>query len=162
MKITFPVTFEAIWERFWSRVSVEADDECWEWDEGRDSYGYGTFRMSGQLEKAHRMSWCFLESDIPEGMGVLHSCDNPPCVNPAHLFLGTQISNIQDAINKGRGVVISGEKNINASLIAEDVVEIRAIYADGLASQYMLSEMFGVCQTTIGSAILRKTWRHIQ
>lgn len=77
-------------------------ERCWEWMAGKDSDGYGGFFLSGKNEKAHRVAWMFRFGEIPEGLGVLHHCDNPGCVNPLHLFLGDHKTNMGDKAQKGR------------------------------------------------------------
>jgi hypothetical protein len=90
-------------ERFWEKVHVGAPDECWPWIAHRNVDGYGMFRFEGdaQMGRAHVASWRIANGDTG-GLFVLHHCDNPPCCNPAHLFLGTQQENIQDMHHKGR------------------------------------------------------------
>lgn len=92
-------------ERFWSKVNRK-DGGCWEWAAGRFSYGYGAFkrRVDGawKQQKAHRLAYEWLVGPIPDGLIVCHACDNPPCCNPDHLFLGTQLDNQRDMIAKGR------------------------------------------------------------
>lgn len=91
-----------ILDRFWSKV--DRSGKCWEWKGSRIGYGYGSFKMySYGLMTAHRFIYMAFNGDIPEGQNVLHSCDNPSCVRPSHLFLGTQKNNVDDMIRKGRG-----------------------------------------------------------
>ena len=89
-------------DRFWSKVKVGAADECWEWQAGLDSDGYGRIQFDGKRQGAHRFSWILHNTDIPQGMCICHRCDNPACVNPNHLFLGTQVDNIYDMVSKNR------------------------------------------------------------
>ena len=153
--------FEKIWKRLWSQTKVMGEDECWEWFGNRNSDGYGRIWVYERLESAHRMSWRFLKGNIPANACVLHSCDNPPCVNPAHLFLGTQQDNANDRETKGRGNQSIGEKNGNSKLISKDVLKIRAIYSDGLTSQRKLAKMFKISKSTVGYMLSRSNWKHI-
>ena len=86
--------------RFWAKVCKT--NGCWTWTASKNPHGYGQIRLSGKLTLAHRVSWTIHNGVIPEGLFVLHICDNPPCVRPDHLFLGTQKDNIRDAVAKKR------------------------------------------------------------
>lgn len=87
-------------ERFWSKVDKSGD--CWEWVGYLNEKGYGKFRLNNKLQRAHRISYALKYGAIPEGMLVCHRCDNPKCVNPEHLFIGTTTDNARDSISKGR------------------------------------------------------------
>jgi hypothetical protein len=87
-------------ERFWSKVDRSGD--CWLWIGAKDEEGYGFQKILGRMWHASRVSWKIAHGDIPDGLLVLHKCDNPPCIRPSHLFLGTQKENIADAMRKGR------------------------------------------------------------
>lgn len=89
-------------DRFWPKV--QRGEGCWLWTGACDTYGYGLirWRQRDRWDKAHRVSWIIASGPIPNGLCVLHKCDNPPCVNPAHLFLGTQADNMHDMKIKGR------------------------------------------------------------
>lgn len=93
-----PKTIE---DRFWAKV--DRGGECWRWTAGCDSSGYGSLRVEHAKISAHRLSWQLHHGPIPPGQNVLHRCDNPRCVRPSHLFLGTQADNIADMLAKGRG-----------------------------------------------------------
>jgi len=101
-------------ERFWSKVDKDTSSGCWLWTAGKTPLGYGIFQVKTEKcmgwghwksVRAHRFAWELTYGLIPEGMNVLHKCDNPPCVRPTHLFLGTQKDNVRDMIHKGRGAV---------------------------------------------------------
>jgi hypothetical protein len=89
-------------DRFWKKVDRRGERECWSWTAARNSCGYGSFWDGRAVVQASRFSWQLENGPIPAGLYVLHSCDNPPCVNPAHLFLGTQGDNVADRKAKGR------------------------------------------------------------
>lgn len=131
---------------------------CWIWTAGRNALGYGSFKFGprrGQL--AHRVSW-ELAHGAPGQLHVLHRCDNPPCVNPAHLFLGTHQDNMDDMYAKGRRVPARGERNRHAKLTVEQVQEIRDRYAGG-EIQISLAKAFGVSQPAISQIVRRAHWR---
>jgi hypothetical protein len=88
-------------ERFWEKVNVGTPDECWTWAACTNPLGYGWINVNNSGELAHRISWLINHGEIPEGLVICHKCDNPPCVNPNHLFLGTQKDNMQDYARKG-------------------------------------------------------------
>jgi len=88
-------------ERFWNKVNKSG--KCWEWTAGKDSKGYGLFKLNGKMVLAHRRSWILTNGEIPLGMGILHKCDNPSCVNPKHLFIGNHQTNMADRDLKERG-----------------------------------------------------------
>lgn len=89
-------------ERFWSKVQKGGPDECWEWQAGRHKFGHGKFRLPTGHIGSHRMAWQLTYGPIPPGMWVLHHCDNPPCCNPRHLYLGTAQDNTRDREVRGR------------------------------------------------------------
>lgn len=95
------MTTQTTEEQFWTQVDMRGQDECWIWKNGR-SHGYGCVRWYGRHAQAHRLAWELTNGAIPEGMCVCHHCDNPPCCNPAHLFVGTIRDNNMDAMDKGR------------------------------------------------------------
>lgn len=153
-------------DRFWPKVAIGAPEDCWEWTASRDDLGYGFFRMfpGVPMWKAHRASWAINHGPIPDGLAVLHACDNPPCVNPnpGHLFLGTLSDNTQDALAKGRWnrtPTHYGETSPKARLTAAQVDEIRCRYAAGESNQRELGEEFGICQTQVGRIVRRVHWK---
>lgn len=95
----------ALVHRFWAKVDKRGPDECWPWTGAKSSHGYGNFCVEGRTEKASRFSWFLVHGAIEPGICICHHCDNPICVNPAHLFAGTRLDNTRDCQAKGRFVV---------------------------------------------------------
>lgn len=91
------------WQRFWDKVDIKSREECWEWMAAQNEAGYGRFRLNGELAGPHRLIWAEVHHErIPKDRDVCHSCDNPPCINPKHLFVGSRSENMLDAVRKGR------------------------------------------------------------
>jgi hypothetical protein len=151
--------FKPIEQRFWEKVDVRGPDECWEWT-ACTSKGYGDF-WSDHHTKAHQYSWVLHRGLIPLGMLVCHTCDNPLCVNPKHLFLGTNSDNIQDCARKGRLNSPLGERHKNHKLTSENVREIRNLYATGEYTGFDLAAKFGVTFQHIFKIVHYQEWKHI-
>jgi hypothetical protein len=130
-------------QRFWEKVNKTST--CWWWTGARNNLGYGFIRRRPKTYSAHRLSWTFANGPIEDSLWVLHKCDNPSCVNPDHLFLGTHRDNERDKTEKGRAHRIGTR---NAKLTEEQVREIRVLSAAGL-SQRKIASQFGVTQVTI-------------
>lgn len=148
--------------RFYEKFSV-ADDGCWNWSAFKLPDGYGKIgHLSGVL-LAHRASWMIHRGKIPYGMCVCHSCDNTSCVNPDHLWLGTQSDNIKDCVAKGRRnpAPQGGELNSAAKLGECDVIDIRRRYATGDVKQRELAREYGVSPPTISMMVRMSTWRTV-
>lgn len=158
---------KSLQERFWVKVDVKESDECWEWTGGySNSNGYGTIALGVRSKgngRAHRVAWELTRGPIPAGMCVCHHCDNPGCVNPKHLFLGTQQDNLQDCRQKDRAASGSsaGEKNPKAKLSAAQVHAIRRRYAAGAVYQRVLASEYGITQAQVSAIVTRKNWRHL-
>lgn len=151
---------KSIEDRFWSKVpSITSTKTCWEWGAGRHERGYGTFRLNGKMLKAHRVAWELTHGEIPDGLWVLHKCDNPACVNPNHLFLGTHQDNVDDKVSKNRQAKQAGEKHPQHKLTLKQVNSIRSQYVPGKVSQEKLARDFGVGQSEISDIINRKRWQ---
>jgi hypothetical protein len=144
-------------EHFWSKV--DKSGECWTWTAYRNANGYGEVRASKKLWLAHRFAWHLEHGEIPDGLNVLHSCDNPPCVRPLHLFLGTQLDNVKDCVQKRRNGTAYGEAKGNAKLTRGSVKKIRELYAKGGVTQRALAKVYGVGKTVIWNVTTRRTWR---
>lgn len=134
-------------------VDINPETGCWEWNKSRSEKrgGYGQKRLGGKTYKSHRLSWMIFRSHIPEGLFVCHKCDNPPCCNPDHLFLGTGRDNVRDAIEKGRAFIPTtepGELSPSAKLSAVDVLKIREMHKSGV-SLAELGRMFNVTKQAI-------------
>lgn len=128
---------------------------CWEF-RGYCAPPSGYGRVANGL--AHRIAYADANGPIPAGMFVCHSCDNPPCVNPAHLFLGTPAENIADAVSKGR--MARGERSGSSRLTAENVIEIRARDAAGEMSR-SIAASFDISHSTVSQILHRRSWKHI-
>jgi hypothetical protein len=145
--------------RFWKNVSKS--DPCWNWTGNKYKDGYGQFSIGYKKYRAHRLSYELHIGDVPEGIYVLHTCDNRVCINPLHLFLGTASDNSRDAFKKGRLIppVSNGQLNGRAKLTRADVDRIRALYATGIYTQVGLALTYGVSKSTISHIILRYIWK---
>lgn len=147
-------------ERFWGRV--QKSDGCWVWMGKPDKDGYGIMRIGGRkAERAHRLSWIIDRGPIPEGLWVLHHCDNPTCVRPDHLFLGTAMDNAVDCNRKGRRRPSKGEDCYNAKLSKADVAKIVKEYIPIVMTQDMLAKKYGVSQATISHVLRGGHWKHV-
>jgi len=148
-------------KRFWDKVNKKAENECWEWLASKTGWGYGTFWYKNRNESASRFSWELHNGKIPEGMLALHKCDNPPCVNPEHLFLGTHKDNALDKQRKNRGNQMCGENQGLSKLTRKQVLEIRGLYIPYKFTVMKLAKIYNVTDVNISKIINRKTWKHI-
>lgn len=152
--------------RFWKKV--RRGEGCWEWTGYRQSPvygGHGLFRRGDGrvgMHGAHRASWEIHNGPVPTGLFVLHRCDNPPCVRPDHLFLGTQSDNVRDMDAKGRRRVrpLHGEANPSARLTEALVLELRERNKGGEGYR-RLARAFGISTATVQDAVSGRTWRHV-
>jgi len=157
-------------QRFWKKVNREGN--CWVWTGAVTADGYGNFRVSGHNLRAHRFSYALLHGPIPDGLNILHACDNRLCVRPNHLCAGTQKENIADAIARDRMFKLpgwysedpsrrkSGEKSPNSKLTDRAVEELRREYATEFVSQRTLAKKYGVSQSNV-SLIVRRVTRDL-
>lgn len=146
-------------ERFLCDVPVADGDGCWEWKGNCDPNGYGRIAVDGTPQLAHRVSWIVLKGPLKANEFVLHRCDNPPCVKPGHLFLGTQQDNIRDMRRKKRQRygISRGEKHGCSVLTEAQVREIRA----SSGSSRIVGLKYGVSGRTVREIRTRKSWTHL-
>lgn len=175
--------------RFWKFVLKGDVDSCWNWRGWTNRQGYANFKVNGVTHKAHRVSYELTNGPIPTGLLVCHQCDNPSCMNPNHLFVGTHQDNATDKMNKGRFVKMIGDKNGarlhperlargnnsgarlhiekmprgerhgRAKLTTAQVADIRAKYQSGGVSHRSLARQFNMSPTQIARIIHRDHWR---
>ena len=152
-------------EKFWQRVRKGAPDACWEWVGSRLPKGYGRFYPKLRIGLyAHRVSWEIANGrEVPSGLVVMHSCDNPKCVNPAHLGVGTHGDNARDCFAKGRGIQpsLQGESHPQAKLTEEQVISIRRRVAGGESRGSMARE-FGVAKCTVRLIVNHRSWSWLE
>ena len=157
-------------DRFWSKVAKS--DGCWEWTASRLPQGYGQFWDKGKMRRASRIAWELTNGPIPPGLHVCHRCDNPPCVRPSHLFLGTHQENMADRESKGRTPPRppqprperrargAAHPRTATKLDGSRVRGIRALAAVGVV-QTDLANWYGVDQAAISRIVTRRNWRHV-
>ncbi len=153
-------------EWYWQKV--RKGDGCWEWTGAHSPAGYGLHRFHGVQRSTHRISWEMHVGPIPDGLFVLHKCDNPPCVNPAHLWLGTQADNVHDAFAKGRRHTPTvsperrarGSRGGTAKLTEPIVATIRRRLEAGEPCTALARE-FGVSASTVEHIKHRTVWQHV-
>lgn len=146
-------------ERFWSKVDKSGD--CWEWIACKTKAGYGQYSVNGSREYTHRLSWEYKYGPITSGIFVCHKCDNPACINPEHLFLGTQKDNMGDCHAKGRGSkppIHYGESHPMSKLTEEEVIRIRSFSHLGPPG---VGKLFGISRQLAGAVLKRQIWKHI-
>ena len=169
-------------ERFFSKTKLAEfirpgmTTPCLEWTAFIHRGGYGHFRCEKRMLHAHRVAWIIANGPIPDGLDVLHKCDNRPCVDVGHLFLGTQLDNVHDMYAKGRDVhafgerhgsrthperLARGERQGSARLTAEKVQRIFQLRGEGWTQERLGAE-FGVSQVHISDILARKKWAHVQ
>lgn len=136
---------------------VNKTDGCWEWIGDIAKVGYGRMYFFGKRRYAHRVSYEIYKGKIPSGMLVCHHCDNPKCVNPDHLFLGTKRDNALDASSKGR--LQHGENHTKALLSERDVIQIRRIYANQKKTQLEIAKLFGVSGPCVWAIVNGVNWK---
>lgn len=144
--------------QFWKRVDKSNIDGCWLWTGSFQRYGIFHVSRKYQPRRAHRVSWMIHYGLIPKNMLVCHKCDNPPCVNPTHLFLGSITDNHRDMEIKGR--IARGNKHGNSKITEQDVREIRQLSTAGIRGS-AIAKQFGLTKENVNLIIARKAWRHV-
>lgn len=158
-------------DRFLEKIDQRGEDACWPWRgaQNRDGYGVFTYFVEGAKKTSvvSRLAFEYFTGQTPGNLYVLHSCDNPTCCNPKHLFLGTPLDNMQDKMRKGRGAFpgpsrpARGSRHGNALLTEEQVAEVRRDYVPRRTPLRVFAEKFGVRTSTIYNA-LRDGWKHVE
>jgi len=155
-------------DRFWNKVAIGSQDECWEWTASISTNGYGRFWIGRKLKQAHRIAWqIYNKEHIPLNFVICHSCDNKKCVNPHHLFIGTQADNMQDCITKGRFAPIikfNGEGHPRSKLKEKTVIKLREDFKNvPLGNRKMfiqkMAKTNGVAAATIRGIVYNQHWR---
>ena len=150
-------------KRFWDKVQKTKKDKCWIWLACKDKNGYGQFYLNGKSEKSHRVSYMLANRcSILKNFNILHKCDNPCCVNPKHLFLGTQKDNVKDMIHKGRRSDTKGNANGHAKINDQDVIEIKRLFHEDKLNQTQISQLYPINNRMISRIITGQAWSHIK
>lgn len=140
---------------------IDKSGKCWVWTKDKYNYGYGKISIGeGKQMRAHRFMYIKEFGDIPESMNVLHKCDNPSCVNPNHLYLGTQKDNVVDMMSKNRGGYkkFCGESHHNSKLTRKEVNEIKTLWNSGKLFQKDIANKFGISQQVVSKIVNNKAW----
>jgi hypothetical protein len=156
--LNYTFTSKAI-QRFWSKATITANPEkCWNWTAYKVKRGYGRIRLGDKSHLAHRVAYYLTYGEYPEDLLVCHSCDNPACINPNHLFLGTTLDNVTDKMQKGRHDPSRGEKNGLAKLTWDKVRMIRSQYATGQFTQKQLAQHYGIGKSVLSRVVRNEMW----
>ncbi len=145
--------------RFNKKIIV-SDSGCWDWIGAVDAKGYGRFFLGGETKRAHRASYIMHRGIIPDGQIVMHRCDNPGCVNPEHLFVGTYSDNANDMHSKGRGNNPRGERHFNSRLKCSQIPTIRTMSSRGDTAK-SIADKFKVSSGAIRNVLKGRTWKHV-
>lgn len=146
-------------QNFWGKVSVSDPDKCWNWKGAKDPAGYGNVKCGRKVTKAHRIAYALHNGEWPGDFMVCHSCDNPSCCNPAHLWKGTNQDNQNDSVQKGRKnpAILLGESNPNSKLTKVQATQAITLIAQGMTNK-RIAHMLGVSHAMISCIRLGKAW----
>lgn len=148
--------------RFWEKVKIASYDDCWEWTAAKSPDGYGCFRVNGVLRHsthvAYELAWGI---PFPKSMHACHACDNPSCVNPLHIWIGTNDDNIRDKIAKNRQPRLKGETNGQSKLTEGQVQQILDRYEREKITQLALAQEYGISRQQMNRIVNRKKWAHV-
>lgn len=162
---TNPADPEHLAKRLANGLDSAQEGQCWEWTRICNQHGYGQLRVSGRMVYAHRLAYELGVGPIPQGLHVLHQCDNPRCINPEHLSVGTRSQNMKECSERGRAKIPKpvklGENNGSSKLREVDVRSIRRLLGKG-DTQQSIAERFGVSQQTIAGIKAGKRWGHVE
>ena len=147
-------------ERFFKNIKDENTSDCWLWKTYNHNDGYGTLHINRKRIYAHRYSWIIHYGEIPKGLFVCHKCDNPKCVNPEHLFLGTNTDNVNDMIKKGRKKQAKGNDYSRAKLKSEDVIDIRKMMKEGKKA-IEIAKLYKITAQHVRIIYRKLNWAHI-
>ena len=146
---------------FWQRVGIRGEDECWPYLWGRSSTGYGSLRWNGRVDKSHRVAYELAYGEVPDGLWVLHHCDNPPCCNPYHLYAGTPKDNVRDMMDRGRdGHGDCTRDGMNGSVLTTSQVQF--ILDNPQIGGSELSRRFGCSRQLVSLIRKRVMWLRLK
>lgn len=150
-------------QRFWSKVAIASPNECWNWTGTKMPKGYGQFPIGRKRRYlAHRFSYELHYDSIPDGLCVCHHCDNPSCVNPAHLFLGDNATNTRDKVNKGRQKWLAGENHPKACFTSDQVKMFRKLIREGKSTIPQLAKEHHVRASSMHKIVTGKRYANIE
>ena len=144
-------------QRFWSKVAPAPSECCWEWTACIESNHYGRVWFNNRKALAHRVAYQLAKGEIPDGLVVRHTCDNPACCNPDHLILGTQADNMVDMVKRKRNCNPKGEQHYGSKLTTAQVMEV---YSSPL-NQYEIAKLYNIDQSIVSRIKHKKIWKHI-
>jgi len=146
-------------ERFDEKIEIVTESGCWIWTAGADDLGYGRIGVKGSTKLAHRVGWELYKGKIPDGKNLCHRCDVPACVNPDHLFIGTQADNMMDMGAKGRGNHVHGERNGKTKITEKTAREI--LLLKGKMRHKDISEKYNISINTVRGILRRVRWVYL-